>query len=68
MVDTASTRLQVLSGDFYGFDDKIWRAPSSRISIFLSSTFSDTNIERNLMKDDIMIELRDKYPLNLEVT
>jgi len=67
-MDAASMRLQVLCGDFSNFEVKSWKAPSSRISIFLSSTFYDTSVERNMMKDEIMLELRDIYSLRLEVS
>ena len=56
-------RKLVLEGGFFiNSDDNVhpsqWESPSFRLDVFLSSTFTDTTIERNYLMDELQFELR----------
>jgi WD40 repeat protein len=59
-------RREVLRGGFYPKDEfdvdtdyKLWRAPRWRLMIFVSSTFTDTQEERNVLLEKIQPKLRE---------
>ena len=37
-----------------------WKSPSFKLIVFVSSTFTDTTLERNYLLDELMFELREK--------
>ena len=37
-----------------------WRCPSFKLVVFVSSTFTDTTLERNYLLDELLFELREK--------
>ena len=56
-------RIKALMGDFCFYQDiqspPIWGPPSSRLLVFVSSTFTDTHEERNILQR-LLPELREK--------
>ena len=54
-------RRNVLRGAFFS-DSTIfqWRRPSFKLIVFVSSTFTDTTLERNYLLDELLFELRSK--------
>ena len=59
-------RKNVLGGGFsfesFGKHPKEWQVQERAIMVFISSTFTDTHEERNLMSESIVAEVRKKYP------
>ena len=37
-----------------------WKSPSFKLIVFVSSTFTDTILERNYLLDELLFELREK--------
>ena len=37
-----------------------WKCPSFKLIVFISSTFTDTTLERNYLLDELVFELREK--------
>ena len=52
-------RLLILKGAF-GLTDRDTRAPIYRMVIFVSSTFTDSQTERNYLMDELLFELREQ--------
>ena len=50
-------RLLILNGAL-GFVDRDTKAPTFTIIIFVSSTFTDSQMERNYLMDELLFELR----------
>ena len=48
-----ASRLSVLQGGFWQEPIKRWKAPHFKLAIFLSSTFTDTTAERNVILDEL---------------
>jgi len=60
-------RLHALRGDFYTADDR-FAPPSSQLLVFVSSTFTDTHEERNILLEKVLLTLRDEArPHGIEV-
>jgi WD40 repeat protein len=64
--NAAARRKEVLVGGFFPLeesqittDNKIWRSPKWRLMVFVSSTFTDTQHERNLLLESIQPRLRE---------
>jgi hypothetical protein len=53
-------RLCVLMGECCSEEERflIWRSPRTRMLVFVSSTFTDTHLERNILLDQILPSLR----------
>jgi hypothetical protein len=67
--ETTTSRLQVLKGDFLSRSKDQWKGPKSKMMVFVSSPFTDTKVERDVLMKDILPDLRDKGRLkNVEVT
>ena len=66
MNDINLIRLTVLAGGFssetIGKLPKEWRAQERLILVFISSTFTDTHEERNLLIQSIVPEVRKRFP------
>ena len=62
MDELRTVRLQALMGDFYQdiSQPPIWGPPSSRVLLFVSSTFTDTHEERNILQQRLLPELRER--------
>jgi len=68
-------RLQALRGDFFTATDypssasaPLFAPPSSQLLVFVSSTFTDTHEERNILLEKVLITLRDEArPHGIEV-
>ena len=56
---TARERLQALRGDFATVADD-FSAPSPRLLVFASSTFTDTHEERNILLTKVLLPLREE--------
>lgn len=68
-VDTCSVRLRVLCGNFNDYDTSKWRSPQWKLLVFVSSTFTDTNAERNVLMANILPSLRNAgLKVGIEVT
>ena len=52
------SRLKVLKGNFMEEDSTVWRSPQWKMLVFISSTFTDTGVERNILMSDILPRLR----------
>ena len=50
-------RKNALRGDFLK-DSSLWRAYNGKLSVFFSSTFTDTHRERNLIQQSILQDLQ----------
>jgi hypothetical protein len=53
-----TTRRSVLRGGFNTGKVDSWKAPSSMMAVFVSSTFTDTKLERGYLIDDLLFKLR----------
>ena len=62
MSDINNVRLQVLGGGFTSQALKDWTVKERLIIVFISSTFTDTHEERNLLIESILPELRKRFP------
>jgi hypothetical protein len=51
-------RLKVLMGHFNDYEASTWRPPQWKLLIFVSSTFTDTSYERNILMSTILPQLR----------
>ena len=65
-------RLNVLRGDFFtsGDSHQNWHTPSHKLDVFVSSTFTDTHLERNIIMKEILPEARkhgDAYGIPVSV-
>jgi uncharacterized caspase-like protein len=63
MVDDPALEIRrsVLAGAFAsGLGAEAWRAPSSMLAVFVSSTFTDTQLERSYLLDELLFELRNE--------
>jgi len=57
------------SSEFFLSKDGIWRTPLWCLRVFVSSTFTDTHVERNILMNEILPELRTRARgLDIEVT
>ena len=70
--DITSCRFKALRGDFFDPNDLVrspkWEALKRKILIFISSTFTDTHDERNILLLEILSSLRDRArPLGIEI-
>ena len=52
-----ATRLLILNGSLQLVDSDT-RAPTYRMIVFISSTFTDSQMERNYLMDELLFELR----------
>eukprot|EP01038_Epipyxis_sp_PR26KG_P009821 gene9821-13214_t len=55
----SAARISALKGGCFASSDKTWYAPSWKLQVFVSSTFTDTMNERNILLDQILPELRE---------
>ena len=54
------TRKSVLFGNFMsGAKLKVWMSPTNKLVIFVSSTFTDTKVERDILMGEILSDLRE---------
>lgn len=63
MESTTKIRRRVLNGniaELSAFSDTLWYCPKKKLKVFVSSTFTDTHMERNLILDVILPFLREK--------
>jgi uncharacterized caspase-like protein len=63
MVDEPALEIRrsVLAGAFASdLAADAWRAPSSMLAVFVSSTFTDTQLERSYLLDELLFELRNE--------
>ena len=58
MDELSLLRKKVLFGNFIGSDILKWKAPRAKLVVFVSSTFTDTQAERNILLEDILPDLR----------
>ena len=70
MREIKELRLNALSGYFDGERVEQWAPVRSILLIFISSTFTDTQFERNILKEKILPDLRNegKRRYNIDVT
>ena len=54
----SKTRFHVLHGNFTGYADVHWDSPKFKITAIISSTFTDTHIERDIIINKILPWLR----------
>ena len=57
-VEISRIRLLILKGAL-GLTDRDTRAPTYRMVVFVSSTFTDSQTERNYLIDELLFELRE---------
>ena len=62
MGDVNDVRLRVLGGGFTFKTPMDWGVKERLIIVFISSTFTDTHEERNLLIESILPELRKRFP------
>jgi len=63
-------RKSVLNGCFYSptISSDEWASPSFKLLVFVSSTFTDTQLERNYLMDELLFSLRrDAKPYGIQV-
>jgi hypothetical protein len=54
-------RKRVLEGAFFsGVPSSAWKRPSLKLLVIFSSTFTDTQLERNYLMDELLFQLRDQ--------
>lgn len=65
-----SIQRSVLGGAFNTGGDVMdqWRAPTSMLAVFVSSTFTDTQLERGFLIDELLFDLREEAYLHGEPT
>ena len=53
-------RFTVLRGNFFTPDEvyQLWRTPSYKLDVFVSSTFTDTHSERNVLMSEVLPRVR----------
>lgn len=62
-------RLNILLGNFSSSSLSLWRPPRSKLLVFVSSTFTDTHDERNIILEKILPQLRQRgKETGIEVT
>jgi hypothetical protein len=53
-------RKSVIKGDFESGNVSEWKRPNAKLLVFISSTFTDTQIERNFLCESLLFDLRQK--------
>ena len=58
----AVLRLNVLKGAFFSASKTVpvsaWKSPTFDLLVFVSSTFTDTQLEQNFLMDELLFNLR----------
>ena len=58
---STSLRKHVIRGAYTSLQSSAeWRAPTFKLLVFVSSTFTDTQLERNFLIDELLSELREE--------
>lgn len=55
----ADRRIDVLRGNFFDGGKATWNTPKFKLCCYLSSTTSDTNLERDVIINDLLFSLRE---------
>jgi hypothetical protein len=61
MNDVLELLNQVVTGNFSCYDELAKYVPKSKLSVFISSTFTDSHAERNVLNEVILPLLQEKY-------
>ena len=57
--NVVAIRNHVMAGGFHSLPTSVeWRTPSFKLLVFVSSTFTDTQKERDFLMDELLFELR----------
>lgn len=66
---SSTLRKTVLQGGFNALPSSLeWKTPTFKLVVFVSSTFTDTQLERNYLMDELIFELREvSKPLGIQV-
>lgn len=66
---TSELRKTVMKGSFTShLSSAEWKAPMPKLLVFVSSTFTDTQLERNFLMDQLLFDLRERArPHGIEV-
>eukprot|EP01038_Epipyxis_sp_PR26KG_P008205 gene8205-11101_t len=54
-------RKDVLRGNFFNGDKAVWKSPKFKLYCYISSTTSDTHLERNIIINELLFSLREGY-------